>query len=254
MRALLCSVAVLLLSSAVARADDKKITIRWFGQSYFQIVSSAGTKIIIDPHLIEQYPRAVNPADLVLITHNHVDHNQIDAIENKERARILVGCKGMGRKQEWNPIDETFKDVHVRTVGLYHDKSQGMERGKNSAFILEVDGLHIVHLGDVGHVLTEAQVKAIGPVDILMIPVGGSYTINGSDAKKIVEQLHPTRLILPMHYGTKVFQDLVGPEEFLDEQENVDKLLTTNEIQVPIDAKVKAPRIVLLGWKKGEEK
>jgi L-ascorbate metabolism protein UlaG (beta-lactamase superfamily) len=160
----------------------------------------------------------------------------------------------MGRKQEWNTVDEQFKDVHVRTVGLYHDKSQGMERGKNSAFIVDVDGLHIVHLGDVGHILTEAQVKAIGPVDILMVPVGGSYTINGSDAKKIVEQLHPTRLILPMHYGTKVFTDLVGPEEFLDEQQNVDKLLTTNEIQVPVDAKPKAPRIVLLGWKKGEEK
>jgi L-ascorbate metabolism protein UlaG (beta-lactamase superfamily) len=254
MRALLFAFAVLLLSSAAASAEDKKITIRWFGQSYFQIVSSAGTKIIIDPHFIEAYPRAINPADLVLITHNHMDHNQIEAIENKERAKILVGCKGMGRKQEWNPIDEQFKDIHVRTVGLYHDKSQGMERGKNSAFILEVDGLHIVHLGDVGHILTEAQVKAIGPVDILMIPVGGSYTINGSDAKKIVEQLHPTRLILPMHYGTKVFQDLVGPEEFLDEQENVDKLLATNEIQVPIDGKAKAPRIVLLGWKKGEEK
>ena len=255
MRSVLFALAVLLLSSASASANDKRITIRWFGQSYFQIVSSAGTKIIIDPHLIEAYPRAINPADLVLITHNHMDHNQIEAIENKERAKIIVGCKGAGRKQEWNAVDEQFKDVHVRTVGLYHDKSQGMERGKNSAFIIDVDGLHIVHLGDVGHILTEALIKAIGPVDILMIPVGGSYTINGSDAKKIVEQLHPTRLILPMHYGTKVFQDLVGSEEFLDEQQNVDKLLATNELTVPVEAKpAAAPKIVLLGWKKGEDK
>ncbi|HEV3145583.1 MAG TPA: MBL fold metallo-hydrolase [Gemmataceae bacterium] len=252
MRRLLVVLALFFLFAPFTLADEKKITIRWFGQSYFQIVSSAGTKVIIDPHLIESYPRAINPADLVLITHNHVDHNQLDAIENKDRAKILLGCKGMGRKQEWNPIDEEFKDIHVRTVGLYHDKSQGMERGKNSAFVLEIDGLRIVHLGDVGHILTDAQVKAIGPVDILMIPVGGTYTINGSDAKKVVEQLRPTRLILPMHYGTKVFEDLVGPEEFLDEQQNVDKLLTSNEIQVPVDAKPAAPRIILLGWKKGE--
>src|SRR5262249_2365240 len=104
-------------SSAAASAADTKITIRWFGQSYFQIVSGAGTKVIIDPHLIESYPRAINAADLVLITHNHMDHNQIDAIESKERAKILVGCKGTGRKQEWNPIDEKFKDIHIRTVG-----------------------------------------------------------------------------------------------------------------------------------------
>src|SRR5262249_40235934 len=148
-RALL-AIMIATLSAAPVCAADKKVTIRWFGQSYFQIVTSAGTRITIDPHLIEAYPRAILPADLVLITHNHVDHNQIDAIENKDRAKILVGCKGMGRKQEWNPIDEKFKDVQIRTVGVYHDKSQGMERGKNSIFILEVDGLRIVHLGDLG--------------------------------------------------------------------------------------------------------
>jgi L-ascorbate metabolism protein UlaG (beta-lactamase superfamily) len=253
MHRVILAVALVACSAGPACAQDKKITIRWFGQSYFQIVTSAGTRITIDPHLIESYPRAILPADLVLITHNHMDHNQIDAIENKDRAKVLVGCKGTGRKQEWNPLDEKFKDVHIRTVGVYHDKSQGMERGKNSVFVLEVDGLRIVHLGDLGHILTDAQVKAIGPVDILMIPVGGSYTINGTDAKKVVEQLHPTRLILPMHYGTKVFEDLVGPDEFLDEQKNVDRLLDKNEIDVPLDAKPpQAPRIVILGWKKGE--
>jgi len=252
MRCALFAMTLAIITAAPANAADKRITIRWFGQSYFQIVTSAGTRITIDPHLLEAYPRASLPADLVLITHNHVDHNQIDAVENKDRAKILAGCKGMARKQEWNPIDEKFKDVHIRTVGVYHDKSQGMERGKNSIFIIEVDGLRIVHLGDLGHVLTEAQVKTIGPVDILMIPVGGTYTINGSDAKEVVQQLRPSRLIFPMHYGTKVFADLVGPEEFLDEQKNVDKLLSTNEIDVPVDAKPKDVRVVILGWKKAE--
>jgi L-ascorbate metabolism protein UlaG (beta-lactamase superfamily) len=250
-RLFLATITVFMLAGSV-RAEDRKLTIRWFGQSYFQVVTSAGTRIVIDPHLIMAYPRAINPADLVLITHPHQDHNQIDAIENKERAKVIVGIKVEGRKQEWNPVDEKFRDVHVRTVPLYHDKVQGMERGKNSAFLIEADGLKIVHLGDLGHDLTDAQIKALGAVDILMIPVGGTYTINGSDAKKVVEQLRPRRFILPMHYGTPVFDDLVGPDEFLDEQNNVDKRLTTNEILVNVDAPPpKAPTIVLLSWKKG---
>src|SRR5262249_17858739 len=144
---------------ASARAEDRNLTIRWFGQSYFQIVTSPGTRIVIDPHLIMEYPRAVVPADLVLITHQHQDHNQIEAIENRDRAKVLVGLKGEGRKQEWNVIDEKFKDVHVVSIPLFHDKVQGMDRGKNSGFVIEVDGLRILHLGDLGHTLNDAQLR-----------------------------------------------------------------------------------------------
>ena len=134
---------------------------------------------------------------------------------------------------------------------LFHDRSQGLERGKNSAFVVEIDGLKFVHLGDLGHELNEAQLKAIGPVDVLFIPVGGTYTINGSDAKKVVAQLKPKRYIFPMHYGTKDFDDLVGPEEFLDEQTNVQKV-KTNEVQIDVDAKPERPMIVIMGYKKAE--
>ncbi|MFL5338601.1 MAG: MBL fold metallo-hydrolase [Gemmataceae bacterium] len=245
------ALAVICLTAGPVAAQGKKIVVRWFGQSYFQIVTTAGTRIVTDPHAITAYPRAVTAADLVLITHPHQDHNQIDVIENKERAKILVGVKGDARKQEWNLVNEKFKDVTVRSVPLYHDKSQGLERGKNSAFVMEFDGLHFVHLGDLGHELTDSQIKAIGPVDVLFIPVGGTYTINGSDAKKVVEQLKPTRYIFPMHYGTKDFTDLVGPEEFLDEQTNV-KNFKTNEIQIDVDAKPERPQIVIMGYKKPE--
>ena len=85
-----------------------------------------------------------------------------------------------------------------------------MQRGKVGVFIIEVDGWKIVHLGDLGHLLTPSQLKRIGPVDVLMIPVGGIYTLNGSEAKKVVEQLKPKEYIFPMHYGTKVF-DAVLP-------------------------------------------
>src|SRR5262249_22724611 len=143
--------------------------------------------------------------------------------------KVLYGLKGGGRKIDWTPIDEMFRDVRVRTVGAYHDNVEGMERGKNTIFILEVDGLRIVHLGDLGHLLSDREIKKIGPVDVLMIPVGGVYTINGSEAKKVVEHLKPKQYILPMHYGTKVFMDLLPPDEFLEDQKNV-KRYPTNQI------------------------
>jgi L-ascorbate metabolism protein UlaG (beta-lactamase superfamily) len=243
-----------LIGPGMAAADGKKVTIRWFGQSYFQITTSAGTRIVLDPHAIKEYPRAIVPADLVLISHPHQDHNQVDVIENRERAKILVGVKGDVRKQEWNLIDEKFKDVKVTSVPLFHDKARGMERGKNSGFVLEFDGLRLAHLGDLGHELSDDQIKSIGHVDILMLPVGGIYTINGTDAKKVVQQLRPKRYILPMHYGTKDFDQLLGPEEFLDEQKlKVEKQLTRNELIVDAGAKPPTePVIVLLGWKKPE--
>jgi L-ascorbate metabolism protein UlaG (beta-lactamase superfamily) len=253
MRRLIAAFLLVLVSTVPAGAADKKLVIRWFGQSYFLLVTSAGTRIVIDPHMIDGYPRVVQPADLVLITHNHQDHSQLSVIENREQAKIMVGCKTVDKKQEWNPVDEKFKDVQVRTVGLYHDKTHGMTRGKNAAFVIEVDGLRIVHLGDLGHTLSDEQIKAIGPgMDILMIPVGGIYTIHGTDAKEVVKQLQPRRVVLPMHYGTKVFEDLPGPDEFLDEQKNVDRLLDTNELVITPDVKVSGPRIVVLGWKKKE--
>jgi L-ascorbate metabolism protein UlaG (beta-lactamase superfamily) len=96
--------------------------------------------------------------------------------------------------------------------------------------------------------LSNAQLKAIGPVDILMIPVGGVYTINGSEAKQVVEQLKPRYFILPMHCGTRVYEDLLSAEEFLDEQKNVKKN-NTNELSIEVGMKQPAePTIVVLHW------
>ena len=123
-----------------------------------------------------------------------------------------------------------------------------MERGKNTVFILEVDGLRIVHLGDLGHLLSDKDVKNVRPVDVLMIPVGGVYTINGAEAKKVVEQLKQKQTVLPMHYGTKVFDSLLPPDEFLEDQKNVKKY-ATNQITVEAGGKAAEPIIALLDWK-----
>jgi L-ascorbate metabolism protein UlaG (beta-lactamase superfamily) len=247
---LLPALAVGLLAAGTTFAADSpgKVMIRWHGQSYFDIQSSKGTRIVIDPHAIEAYGRQTVSADLILISHLHNDHTQVGVVQNQARAKILYGLKGGGRKIDWNAIDETFRDVHVRSLGVYHDNVEGMERGKNTSFVLDVDGLRIVHLGDLGHLLSERDIKKIGPVDVLMIPVGGVYTINGAEAKKVVEQLKPKRYILPMHYGTKVFSDLLLPDEFLEDQKNIKKY-STNQLTLEAGAKTDEPIIALLDWK-----
>jgi L-ascorbate metabolism protein UlaG (beta-lactamase superfamily) len=248
MRLFAALTASLLLTAGASAAEPGKVTIRWHGQSFFDIESTKGTRVVTDPHLIDAYGRIEVAGDLILISHEHNDHTQVTAVKNYAKAKVLHGLKAVGNRLDWNPIDETFRDVHVRTIGTYHDNTKGMQHGKNAIFVIDMDGLHIVHLGDLGHLLSERQVKEIGPVDILMIPVGGVYTLNGTEAKKVVEQLKPKQYILPMHYGTKAFTDLLGPEEFLDEQKNVQKL-PTNTLVVKTDSKPAEPVIVLPDWK-----
>jgi L-ascorbate metabolism protein UlaG (beta-lactamase superfamily) len=131
-----------------------------------------------------------------------------------------------------------------------------MQRGKNTIFIIEMDGLRIAHLGDLGHKLTASMRKKLGKVDVLMIPVGGSYTLNGAEAKEVVAQIEPTRYIVPMHYGTKAYRHLLGPDEFLDEQdEKLIKRFKTNELVIDADAvPLKNPLIALLNYEVPEEK
>ena len=168
--------------------------------------------------------------------------------ERKKWEFSVNGILSKARRMEWNLTDEKFRDVRFRTVGTYHDNSQGMERGKNAVFVLEVDGLRIVFLGDLGHILSPGQVKEIGPVDVLIIPVGGIYTLNGSEAKQVVRQLKPKKYIVPMHYGTKVYEDLLPADEFLDDQKNV-KRYPTNKLELDPDFKPDTPQIAILNWK-----
>lgn len=250
--ALLLTVVTGMLGAGPVLAQEKKLTIRWFGQSFFQVITSSGTRIVFDPHAIEQYPRQLVPADLVLISHPHLDHATLNHIANRDKAKVIAGVSGTARRQEFVAVDEKFRDCQLYNVSLFHDKDNGMIRGRNSAFIVEVDGLRICHLGDLGHELNDRQLKRIGEVDILMVPVGGIYTLNGTDARAVVEQIQPKRMILPMHYGTKVFKELLGPEEFLDGLEAVERRLHTNEVTLDVAAPVPPrPRVVLLGLAEG---
>ena len=250
LRLLAAAVALAFAAGAASAQEAKKVSVRWFGQSFFQIVSAKGTRIVIDPHAIPEYGRPVVSADLVLLTHLHDDHTQVGVLENATAANkpeIVNGLNPKNRGKTWNKVDMKFRDVHVRGVRSFHDEDGGMRRGKNTIFVIEVDGLKFVHLGDLGHPLEDSQVKEIGPVDVLMIPVGGIYTINGAQAKKVVQQLKPRLYVLPMHYGTKAYEDLPSAQEFIEGQKNVRKL-PGNLLTIPTDLKLDQPTIVLMGW------
>jgi L-ascorbate metabolism protein UlaG (beta-lactamase superfamily) len=197
-----------------------KPQIRWFGQSFFIVTSSKGTRVALDPHAIPEYGRILGlKADAVLFSHLHNDHTQKEVLENyKDKDfKVIPGLIGRGQAAKWNIIDEKFKDFRIRSVGTYHDDVGGMKSGKNTVFILEVDGWKIAHLGDLGHPLTPAQLKKIGPVDVLLIPVGGVYTLNGGEARAVVAQVKPREFVIPMHYGNARYEDLLPVDEFIDE-------------------------------------
>lgn len=235
---------------AAAQPKDaaKKVTLRWYGQSFFQLETGDGTLVVFDPHAMPEYGRNEVKADLVLVSHNHGDHAQPEILSSKDH-KVIHGLNPKDRKQPFVQVNEKFRNVTVRNVSSYHDPDMGLQRGRNSIFVVETDGLKICHLGDLGHPLDEETIKKIGPVDILMVPVGGIYTINGEKAREVVKQLKPRLYIIPMHYGTKALDSLQPPDEFLEGKKNVKKLEDTNALTVPADMKQDEPVIVLMGWK-----
>lgn len=169
---------------------------KWFGQSAFLWTSESGTQILIDPYdklLGYKMPKPIE-ADIVAVTHNHGDHNKIHVASGNY---LLVN----------EPKEYSHNDVLIKGFKTYHDKVNGKKRGDNIVFRFVIDGLTVVHCGDLGHLLTADQIRDIGKVDILMIPVGGKMTLSGVDAAQVMNQLHPT-VTIPMHYRTKALSFL----------------------------------------------
>ncbi len=210
-----------LLTFANLCLDAKEVTFKWFGQSCFLIETSQNVKIITDPMAMGGYkiPEDIKP-DIVTVSHEHSDHNQVDAVSGKPI--VLRGLTSGG--SDFADIDQKIKDVRVYTVSSFHDKSQGSQRGKNAIFVFEFDGIKVAHLGDLGDALSPAGVKKIGPVDVIMIPVGGTYTIFGKEADHVISQLNPKLIVFPMHFKTDSasFLPYTG-EDYTKDKQNVKK-------------------------------
>jgi L-ascorbate metabolism protein UlaG (beta-lactamase superfamily) len=188
------------------------VELRYYGHSTFGL-SSGGKTIVIDPFNDDiGYPKPKVSPDVVVISHEHFDHNNVGLVQGQPRVIRCLCEEG----KDWAEVDERVGSIHVRGVATCHDPDQGAARGKNTITIYDVEGLRVVHLGDLGHLLTDEQVRAIGKVDVLMIPVGGHYTIGPVEADKVIAQLNP-RVVIPMHFKTRVNASWpIGPlEDFL---------------------------------------
>ena len=196
--------------------------ITWHGQSCFQITTNSSkngeTKLVIDPFdekIGLKLPKL--EADILLVTHEHFDHNNIKAVSGNPF--LITG-----------PGEYEIKGVYVQGISAFHDKSQGKDRGTITLYTIEAeDGLRLCHLADLGQPeLTEEQLDLIGDIDVLMIPVGGVYlpdlpsatrrqagTISSQEASKIISQIEP-KIVIPMHYSIpKLTVQLDGVEKFL---------------------------------------
>lgn len=182
--------------------------ITWQGQSCFKIqdkIGPDGVTIVTDPFDKETGLKVPNfEADIITVSHQHHDHNNTAALRGTP---FIIDCAG----------EYDYKGVLVEGIDAFHDEKNGAERGANVMYRLEVDDISIAHLGDLGHVLDNAQLEKLVGTDVLLIPVGGKYTIDAKKAVEVISQIEP-RIVIPMHYKIKdLNMDIDGVDKFIKE-------------------------------------
>lgn len=208
--------------------------ISWRGHSCFVIKGKENT-IVTDPcHPDLGYPLSDLRADIVTISHFHPGHAYTEAVGTSPRK-----VKGPGEYE----IDKTF----ITGIATFHDNRKGEIRGKNTIYALEVDGLTLCHLGDLGHRLTPQLVEEIGDVDILFLPVGEVSTLSLDAALEIIGQLEP-RIIIPMHYKTPAFRGNLGSlERFLNKM-RIGGLEAKPKLSVTASSLPSSTQVVVLSY------
>ena len=186
--------------------------LKWLAHASFLITAEDGTRIITDPYKTGEgfnHGEINETADIVTISHEHFDHSNAEAVK--------------GNPQVVTDTAEA-KGITIKAVATAHDDSGGSERGSNNIYCFQVDGVRVCHMGDLGHMLTDNQVVEIGKVHVLLIPVGGFFTIDAKTAQMVAEQVR-ARVIIPMHYKTdKMNLPIAGLDEFLKDKDNVTQI------------------------------
>ncbi len=182
--------------------------ITWQGHSCFKIqdkVGPDGVTLVTDPFNKETGLKVPNfEADIVTVSHDHKDHNNVDALRGKP---FVISCAG----------EYDFKGVLIEGIDSFHDDKKGEDRGGNIMYRIEIDDISVAHLGDLGDALDNAQIEKLIGTDVLLIPVGGTYTIDAKKAVEVISQIEP-RIVIPMHYKTKdIKYDLDPIDKFIKE-------------------------------------
>jgi L-ascorbate metabolism protein UlaG (beta-lactamase superfamily) len=241
---LACVCAVALGSRLMAaEIGENEVRITWPGHAFF-LVESREARVAIDPYNEGVgYPMPDVSADVVLVTHEHGDHNNVGAVKGSP-----VVVRGVGPHEA--------AGIAVKGIATKHyDDPKDTRRGDNTVFAWEQAGVRVAHCGDLGHLLSETQVAEVGPIDVLMIPVGGFYTIDAAEAKRVVAQLEP-KVVLPMHYRTDVMEGKPSPlapvDDFLGLMKDAANVKREGKHSITLSADTlpqDKPDVVLLTWK-----
>lgn len=170
--------------------------LRYYGHSQFALELESGATVVMDPYgSFYEYPQRRRSAQVVTVSHHHHDHDAVDWILGRP---IVIDRPGR---------HVPLPGLTVTGIATWHDAQGGAQRGGNLVFCLEAEELSIVHLGDLGHTLTERQCREIGTPDVLLTPVGGNYTTDAEAALENVRLLNP-HITIPMHYKTQYSMDM----------------------------------------------
>jgi len=211
---------------------------RWFGHSAFLLAAVDGTRVITDPYVPGSFNGDVEygpireMADATTVSHHHQDHDGVARLPGKPKVFDRPGSYRAG----------AFVVIGVET---FHDAARGAQRGRNTVFVCEADGLRVCHCGDLGHILSAEQAAAIGKVDVLLVPVGGTFTVDAAGAREVATQL-AARVIIPMHYKTdKLRFDIAGVEDFTRGQKKV-KRIGASEVELSASRLPPVPEVWVL--------
>lgn len=209
----------------------------WYGQACFKI-KGKNAIVVCDPY----DPAAVGlklvklTADIVTVSHQHPDHNYVAGVTKAGESDPFV-ISGPG---EYGTLG-----VSILGIPTYHDKQSGSQRGANTIYQIEIDGITILHCGDLGHKLTDGQLEELSDIDILLIPVGGVYTISYDDAAEVVSEIEPS-MVIPMHYKVDGLKYNLDPvDKFLKEM-GAEKIAPVPKLTVPRDKLPEETEVVVL--------
>jgi len=197
--------------------------VKWLGHACFLLTSDSGLRIITDPYTPGafglDYAPPAETADIVTVSHDHADHNNVAAVKGNPQV-----VQGVGSHEA--------KGIQFKGIATAHDQSSGKERGANTIFCFTLDGINVCHLGDLGHDLSDQAVADIGDVDVLLIPVGGNFTIDAPVADRVCQKLAP-KVVIPMHFKNERCPSfpVAGVEDFTRGRQQV-KTIAGSEVEI----------------------
>jgi L-ascorbate metabolism protein UlaG (beta-lactamase superfamily) len=211
------------------------VKIRWFGQACFLLESQDGTKIVTDPFDGSVgYKIPMLEADIVTVSHDHYDHNYVEGVQGDPQ--VIK-----------SPGEFTIGSVNIKGVPAYHDEVKGAKRGPNIIYTFDIDGIKVCHLGDLGHLLSKTQLEDIGDVDVLLIPVGGTFTLDAEGAAAAIEQFSP-KITIPMHFKTPAISLPIDPVDKFLEQMGEGEHVDSNTLEITREILGDTNRIIVLEY------